>query len=318
MKILIVASYNKQRFAPFVQEQAAALVVCGCEVEWFGVTGKGIKGYLSAFPALKRKIAEYKPDVIHAHYGLCGLLANLQRKVPVVTTYHGSDINEKLPRVFSKAAMVLSRWNIFVSRRTMTLARPRKCYTLLPCGINLTDLQLTERQAARTAMHLSHDKRYVLFAGAFDNHVKNAPLAKAAVAELIEENNSIVELLELRGYTREQVTLLMCAADAFLLTSFTEGSPQVIKEAMACGCPIVSVDVGDVCERTEGVDGCFVSKSRQPQELAILLGKALSFRGRTNGPDKIIADGLDNKHVAQRIVEIYENIVKKMINNLHI
>ncbi len=321
MKILIIASYNKQRFAPFIEEQAEALKRAGCSIEWFGVKGKGIKGYISVLPQLKEKIRECKPDIIHAHYGLSGLLANLQRKVPVVTTYHGSDINNKKVRQFSKITMLLSKSNIFVSKATLEIAQPlcmnvrrrspRNNYILLPCGIDLTDLQLTERHAARTAMHLSHNKRYVLFAGAFDNLVKNAPLAKAAVAELIEEENSVVELLELRGYTREQVTLLMCAADVFLLTSFTEGSPQVIKEAMACGCPIVSVDVGDVCERTEGVEGCFVSKSRESQELAILLGKALSFPGRTSGRDKIIADGLDNEHIAQRIMEIYESVVKK-------
>ena len=74
-------------------------------------------------------------------------------------------------------------------------------------------------------MKLSHDKKYVLFAGAYDNAVKNAALAKESVALLHED----VELLELKGYAREEVTLLMCAADAFLMTSFTEGSPLVIK-----------------------------------------------------------------------------------------
>ena len=305
MKILIVASYNQQRFAPFVREQVAALVHSGCEVEWFGVTGKGIRGYLSALPALRRKIEVFSPDVVHAHYGLCGLLANMQRLVPVVTTYHGSDINEKLPRVFSKVAMLLSAWNIFVSRRTMFLAHPHKSYSLLPCGIDLAASQLTDRQRARAEMHLSQDRRYVLFAGAFDNHVKNSPLAKATVAELNDENT---ELLELKGYTREQVTKLMCAADALLLTSFTEGSPQVVKEAMACGCPVVSVDVGDVMERLSGVDGCYVAETRSSQELAGLLRKALAFNGRTKGRDKIIADGMDNKQVAKSLMDIYQSI----------
>jgi glycosyltransferase involved in cell wall biosynthesis len=122
-----------------------------------------------------------------------------------------------------------------------------------------------------------------------------------------------VELLELKGYSREEVTLLMCAADAFLMTSFTEGSPQVIKEAMVCGCPIVSVDVGDVKDRTEGVEGCFVSKTREPNELADLLGKALAFEGRTQGRKKVIADGLDNVLVAKKLIEIYDEVHKKKV-----
>ena len=103
MKILIVASNNVHKsFAPFVVEQANALCTEGCTIEYFGVVGRGLLGYLNAFKDLKRKIRAYQPDVIHAHYGLCGLLANLQRRVPVVTTYHGSDINKPNVLKFSK------------------------------------------------------------------------------------------------------------------------------------------------------------------------------------------------------------------------
>lgn len=307
MKILIVASYNKSRFAPFIVEQAEALKVAGCGVDWFGLQGKGVKGYIKNLPELKHKIKECQPDIIHAHYGLSGLFANLQRKVPVVTTYHGSDINERKVLRFSKLAMRLSAWNIFVSQKTLRIAKPSKKYTLLPCGIDLSDLQLTDKVEARRKMGLDIDKQYILFAGAFDNQVKNAPLAVKTVDLL---NCLSVELLELKDYSREQVTLLMCAADAFLMTSFTEGSPQVIKEAMACGCPIVSVDVGDVRERTEGVEGCYVANTRNPEDLAHLLKKALTFGNKTNGREKIIADGLDNKFVAARLMDIYKKIAE--------
>ena len=133
--------------------------------------------------------------------------------------------------------------------------------------------------------------------------MKNAPLAKEVVSLMQDDN---VELLELKGYSREEVTLLMCAADAFLMTSFTEGSPQVIKEAMACGCPIVSVDVGDVKERVDGVAGCYVANTREPKELAELIRKALAFEGKTKGREKIIMDGLDNRQVAKELLSIYK------------
>lgn len=305
MRVLVVASFNKGRFAPFVVEQSEALKNAGCEVTFFGLQGKGFRGYLKNLSVLKMKIKEEKPDVIHAHYGLSGLLANLQRRVPVVTTYHGSDINDKKVLPFSKLSMCLSSWNVFVSRKTLEIAKPKQKYSLIPCGIDLTDVQLTRRQEARRQMHLDADKKYILFAGAFDNAVKNATLAKESVALL---DNQKVELLELKGYSREQVTLLMCAADAFLMTSLNEGSPQVIKEALACGCPIVSVDVGDVKERIEGVEGCFVAATREASELAALLQKALAFEGKTSGRDKVVNDGLDNRQVAKKLMKIYESI----------
>ena len=308
MRILVVASFNKGHFAPFIFEQVNALKKQGCEIDFFGLQGKGLHGYLRNLPLLKQKIKAFCPDIIHAHYGLSGLLANLQRRVPVVTTYHGSDINDKKVLPFSKMAIRMSAWNVFVSRKTLEIAKPKKKYILLPCGIDLSDLQLTEKAESRRKMGLQTDRKYILFAGAFDVPVKDAPLAKDAVACLQQGQ---VELLELKGYTREEVTLLMCAADAFLLTSQTEGSPQVIKEAMACGCPIVSLDVGDVKERVEGTEGCFVSDSRDPRELASLLGKAFAFAGKTKGRRKIVSDGLDNQQVAKQLFEIYERVLRR-------
>lgn len=303
MRILIVASFNKGWFAPFIHEQAEALKGEGCIISFFGLQGKGIRGYLKNLPLLKKEIQSFHPDVIHAHYGLSGLFSNLQRRVPVVTTYHGSDINEKKVLIFSKLSMLLSAWNIFVSRKTMGIAKPKKKYSLIPCGVDLSDSQLTTKSEARRQMQLEQNKCYVLFAGAFDNAVKNAALAKEAFSMIKNDN---AELLELKGFSRDEVTLLMCAVDVFLMTSFSEGSPQVIKEAMACGCPIVSVDVGDVKERVDGIEGCFVASTRESEELAELLRKSLEFVGKTEGRQKVIADGLDNKHVAGRLLGVYK------------
>lgn len=320
MKILIVASYNKNRYAPFIVEQAEALRQAGCEIDWFGVQGKGFAGYLKAISLLRAKIHGFKPDIIHAHYGLSCLLANLAtRSVPVVSTYHGSDINVASVRPFSKIAMWLSAWNIFVSKRNMALAGAVECKksSLIPCGINLpmpwSELQnqkveqLTLNQWVETV--LQKGKKHVLFAGAFDNAVKDPELAKQVMNELANIGVK-ADLIELKGYTRDQVNALMYNCDAFLMTSKTEGSPQVIKEAMACGCPIVSVDVGDVAERTNGVEGCYVVSSRVPKDIADALRKAIVFKGKTNGREKIIEDGLSNPQVAEKIINIYRSLTK--------
>ena len=245
--------------------------------------------------------------MVHAHVGLSGLLANLQRKKPVVTTYHGSDINESNLLPFSKLAMCWSSWNVFVSRQTMEVVHPKRNFSLLPCGVEINDLQLLGKSEARQMMHLVQDRYYVLFAGSYDRDVKNAPLAKETVSKLPEKN---VELLELKGYSQEEVMMLMCAVDALLLTSLNEGSPQVVKEALACGCPVVSVDVGDVYERIKGIDGCYVAKSFDSDELAGLLVKALSFSGKTEGRRRIISDKLDNSSVALRLMEIYSKVTR--------
>ena len=149
MKVLIVARYKEHGFVPFITQQVAALEKCGVECRYFPVKSKGMSGYLKHLKALRKAIKEFQPDVVHAHYGLCGLLANLQRRVPVVTTFHGSDINKKNVLPFSKMAMRLSAWNIFVSKKTIDIAKPKKIYTLLPCGIDIYDLQLTDKQEAR-------------------------------------------------------------------------------------------------------------------------------------------------------------------------
>ena len=157
-------------------------------------------------------------------------------------------------------------------------------------------------KSSRKALRMDPAKKYVLFSGAFDNSVKNAPLAKAAMT-LVPE----AELMELKGYSRPQVALLMQAADALLLTSFMEGSPQVVKEAMACGCPVVSVDVGDVRDRVHGLAGCFVM-DRTAESLAKGLQEALAFGRRTEGRQRIISDGLTNDAVAVRIREVYHRM----------
>ena len=325
MKILIVGNNKPGHFAPFVEEQAHALQLRGCEVEFFGVQGKGIIGYLRCLPALKRAIKQHRPDLIHAHYGLSGLLANLQRRVPIITTYHGSDINKPNVLRFSKIAMRLSAHNIFVSQRNVILALSpnslityllKKRYTLLPCGVNLP-LQWSEMQTQRIGQltlnqwvqeKLNTGKKHVLFAGAFNNAVKDPELAKAVMNELINVGLN-VELIELKGYNRNQVNALMYNCDALLMTSKTEGSPQVIKEAMACGCPIVSVDVGDVAERVSGVEGCYVVPTRDPKDIAEALQKALAFQDKTTGRQRIIEMGLSNEQVAKRLMAIYQSLV---------
>lgn len=147
--------------------------------------------------------------------------------------------------------------------------------------------------------------RFVLFSGSFTNDVKNPALAKLAMEKVVD-----AELVELRGYNREEVNLLMNAADCLLMTSHREGSPQVIKETMACGTPVVSVDVGDVKDVINDTDGCYIAE-RNPEDLAEKIRLALAFKGKTNGRQRIIDLGLSNDLVAKRLIEIYQQVLKE-------
>ena len=300
MIVLVVARCKNGRYAPFITEQVEALEGLGVECRFFPVNKSGIWGYLMHLKGLKRAIFASRPDLIHAHYGLSGLLANLQRQVPVVTTYHGSDINDRKVRPLSRLSIHLSAFNIFVSRKILDIVSPKDKFALIPCGINLEDYPEMDKNQARLRMHLSVTEKYVLFSGAFDNPVKNASLAKEAVSGL-----ESVKLIELKGYSRTEVAALMYAADALLMTSLTEGSPQVIKEALACGCPIVSVDVGDVKEVTNGIAGCFIVE-RDPVLIANALKRAFEFGGKTEGRRVIVEKGLSNDVIAESILKIYQ------------
>ena len=156
MKILIVANYNPGHFSPFIVEQMQALKLQGVRVDTYGIVGKGLLGYLRNIISIKRKIREFHPDLIHAHYGLSGMCANLQREVPVVTTYHGSDIHSggwilKL----SQIAMRLSAYNIFVSRKLLEMSGYKgdnAC--VLSCGVDLDTIKSIPREEARRMLGL--------------------------------------------------------------------------------------------------------------------------------------------------------------------
>lgn len=303
MRILTVANYNPGYFSPFIVEQMQALRQQGVCVETYGIVGKGLLGYLRNITGIKRKIHEFQPDLIHAHYGLSGLCANLQRQVPVITTYHGSDIHSggwilKL----SQLAIRLSAYNIFISKRLQELSGTHQANTeIIPCGIDLETIHDIPCSEAKRLV--KREKPFVLFSGSFGNEVKNASLAKEAMERVPD-----VELVELRGYTRHEVNLMMNATNCLLMTSYREGSPQVIKETMACGTPVVSVDVGDVREIMGDTEGCYIAE-RNPDDIAEKIRMALAFKGKTQGRKRIKDLGLSNDLVAKRLIGVYQQVL---------
>ncbi|MES2139029.1 MAG: glycosyltransferase family 4 protein [Bacteroidota bacterium] len=309
IKVLIITGGNAGYISPFVQEQADSLNHYGIVTKIIQITGKGFWGYLSNYPKLIKEVRTFGPNIIHAHYGLCGMLAVLQRKVPVITTFHGSDINEsKLNFVISKIVNRLSVFSIFVGSKLVNKLEPNGDFLVLSCGINIETTFKMDMIDAKNKLGFDITKRYVLFCSAFSNKVKNSSLAFSAI-KLLEN----VELVELTGhYSRNKTNLLMNACDALLVTSFNESGPLTVKEAMVCGCPIVSTDVGDVIEVIGETKGCFIT-TFDSNDCAEKIKLALEFRnkfGKVKGRERIVELGLDSVTTAKKIIEIYEKISK--------
>ncbi|MEI8273668.1 MAG: glycosyltransferase family 4 protein [Paludibacter sp.] len=305
MKVLIVCSANSGRIMPFITEQGNKLVEFGCEVDYFTISSKGVGGYLSHLGKLKEQLRTQKYDLIHAHFGLSGALAVLQCNVPVVITFHNGETLTWKGNLISSLASLLSAYNIYVAEHIYKLTffkRPQKSL-VLPCGINIAEMQLIPQDKARREMNLPEGKINIVFGGVFANLRKNVALAQAAITCT---GRTDINLIELKGYTRNEVNALLCAADLMLLPTKSEGSPQIVKEAMACNCPIVATDVADIQVLMNNTEGTFIT-SFKPVDVADKIQQAIAFGKRTNGREFI--HKYDNAVIVGEILELYKKVV---------
>jgi glycosyltransferase involved in cell wall biosynthesis len=191
-----------------------------------------------------------------------------------------------------------------------------KHVSVVPCGVDLEVFYPTDPFITKDKMveYIDKNKISILFSSRFDYYEKNYPLAKEVMKILGKKFN----LIELKGFNRQQVNLLMNACDVALMTSISEGSPQFIKEAMACNRPIVSTNVGDVKFILGDTLGCYIS-SFNPEDCAEKILLAIDFaktNGKTNGRDRIIELGLDSETVATKIETIYHNILQPCVESV--
>ena len=323
MRVLIVSRYKSfyaDHQLPFVTEQGEAIHALGHDVEYFLVKGN----YISAVRTLKKKIREYKPDIVHAHYGLSAITAELQSDVPVVTTFHNGETHNRWVNLITSLMSLRAIHVIYVAQHIRDLVYFKaKNYSIIPCGVSLEDCFLMDKAEARKQLGWSDDKKYILFGGAFSNTRKNYALLAEAVERLkIDDRTLQTEVVEMKGLSRAECVLRMNACDVFALPTKNEGSPQALKEAMACNCPIVATDVADIKHLLGDIQGHYVLPSKKgkgawwvgdehsAEKLAELLKQALVFEGRTEGRKRIAELGYTNELVAQKIIKIYENVLK--------
>ena len=330
MKILIIGRYKPQfpqNLLPFVLEQGESLRQLGLDIEYMPVRGN----YILAVRNLKRKIRECKPDIVHAHFGLSAITAELQSLVPVVTTFHNGETLNWHVNLMTSLFSLRAKHVVYVAQHIHDLVYFKaKNHSIIPCGVNMDDCHVINQASARKQLGFEDGVKYILFGGGFDNLRKNYAILRDAV-ERIErapwvpveggERCGNIVCLEMKGLSRAECVLRMNACDLFALPSHSEGSPQALKEAMACNCPIVATDMADVRHLLGDLPGHHVLRNPRPtkerweadekslDELVALVQEALQFNARTNGRDRITEMGLSNEQVAERLIAIYQSLV---------
>lgn len=319
MKVLFVASGNGKvnGVSSFILSQYKSLENIGIDMQMFPVDGHGVSGYCRNITKLRKAIKEFKPDIVHAHYSVCGYLATLAclgLKVPVYTSILGSFLWCSKWRTRLVAFCIRHIWDGALVKSQRTADELGVKVPVVPNGVNLSQFSLMDRQMARTLVGMRDDTRYVLFITNPQRVEKNYALAQAAMDILHQDKQyADVVLQVVNGVTHDKVVQYMCGGDVVLMTSLTEGSPNVIKEAMACNCRIVTTDCGDTPWLMEHVDGGFLCVPNTPEVVAENIKKALAFRGQSNGREVILELGLTTEQVAQKILKLYNDLLKSKV-----
>jgi glycosyltransferase involved in cell wall biosynthesis len=295
-------------FGTFVEDQVESLRRAGVRVDVLFINGREhTLNYLLGTLRLWWMLLKNRYNIIHAHYAISGFVARLQFLYPVVVTYHGAEVLSHVPRwleFLSRRGPQMFDRIIVVNHKEKELLDNDPKVEVIPCGINFDEFYPIPVSEARALLDLPMDKPLVLWAGEYWQYEKRF--------ELVEESMKVVqgrlpdaELVLVSGKPHSVIPTYMSACDVLVLTSRSEGSPMVIKEAMACNLPIVSTDVGDIAEVIEGVDGCYLVEP-VAEDVADKLFKVLERRGRTRGREKI--QYLGSGPVTRRVIEVYNEL----------
>ena len=318
MKVLFVSSGNSEFFeiAPFIKSQGESLIKEGVDLKFFHIKGKGVSGYLKNVSKLREKIKEYKPDVVHSHYSLTGWVHALTwNRVPKVLSLMGSDtysVNKEGKRTVFSMFMLTQVFLIQLYFHTIIVKSEnlrksvwrKKNVHVIPNGVNFSHFKQMDREDCRKKLNLPLDKKIVLFMGNTKDTRKNFSLLDNAFQQI---NSSDMLLCTPYPVSHKNVPLYLNACDVLVVPSFKEGSPNIVKEAMACNCPIVASSAGDIVDVISGTEGCYIT-TFEVEDMVLNLRKAIQFKGRTQGRKNI--EYLNEKIIASRLIGIYNNLSK--------
>lgn len=310
LRVLVITNMyptpSDPAFGTFVADEVAALRHRGLSIDVLFIDGKrSVINYALAIPRLWWRLLRHRYDVIHAHYVLSGLIARLQRHMPVVVTFHGAEVALGWPARASRWLRDRVDAVIVTSRRVQNDLDAPSAY-VIPPGVDLAQFVPDDRATARKELGLPDDGELVLFVGRADWD-KRLDVVHEAV-RLLHERRPQAELVQVSGQPHAVVPTYMNACDALLLISTYEGSPMVVKEALACNLPVVASDVGDVAELIEHLQGCALCDGSAP-DAAAKLAQVLG-RGRLgDGKDAVAA--LSVEETAARVAAVYERVVER-------
>jgi teichuronic acid biosynthesis glycosyltransferase TuaC len=318
----------------FVKRQADAIRARGHELEAFFINGSTTAlMYLTGCHRLARVTQRFKPDVIHAHYGITGFIAAFPRNpVPLVLSLCGDDVlgaprrgggitfKSRVIRAMTRAACGRADQLIVKSDEMARIVESWGVATphVIPNGVDVDFFSPPNSRAdvlsARQRLGLDPQRKYILFPSHAWEHRKRIDLAQE-VASRVKRAGVDVMLLPVYHQPQALVADYLRACDLMILTSEWEGSPNVVKEAMAAALPSVSFDVGDVawlCSGTEfhrvvprhDVDG-------MTREVLDLLSRAGQ---RGDGRDRIV-EILTSEQVARQIESVYRQALSSRSGN---
>ena len=317
MRVLMVTcewpDEHSPHHVPFIVRQVNFLRRAGVEIDVFSFRGaRNPLNYLRAWRAARRKLRSGTYDLIHAQWGQSAPTV-LPTRLPLVVTFRGGEgegiVGDDGRYTVSGEILRLVSW--YVARRADELVvvsahmreyLPDRRTHVIPSGLDFSRWPLMPQDEARRQLGLPQGNRLVLFAGNPEEARKRYELAAQVVAKLPAD--VAAELVVAWRVPHDRIPLYMNACDALLFVSMYEGSPNVVKEALACNLPIVSVVVGDVAERLSAVAGCTVCDTSDPDRLAIALAEVLRRGRRTEGRTAVLE--LDEELLAQRMIEIYQ------------
>ncbi|WP_062053353.1 glycosyltransferase family 4 protein [Aquimarina longa] len=302
MKVLFVSSGNTiHGISPIVFNQGNSLIKLGHEVSFFTIKGKGIKGYLKHIFILRKFLKQQSYDIVHAHYSLSAAVAAMAGGKPLVVSLMGSDVKaSKALKYVIKIFSFLFWKKIIVKSRDMKTSCGIATASIVPNGVDFSKFKPLSKKEALEITNWNPNNRHILFAANPKRKEKNYALTQSAY-ELLDHKD--IELHSLIDIPNQQMPAYFNAADVIVLTSLWEGSPNVIKEAMACNCKIVAVNVGDISELIQNTEGCFVT-SFDKIDISNKITKALEYHTKTTGRQDIVH--LDSDIIASRLLTIYK------------
>ncbi len=307
MRVLFVSKGNPKGDPKIITyNQGESLRNQGVDVDYFVFVGKGLWSYFKGLMKLKNRIREVKPDIIHAHYSLSGIFTSLCKgKCPMVVSLMGSDIKAGLLMRVIISLFGISLWrSVIVKSEGMRSGVKFRNSVVIPNGVNIDRFYYLNISEARRMVGWEEDRKYIAFIADPDRYEKNFKLAQSACNSLSDEKN--IKLKVINNKSHKEINAFLNAASVLLLTSLWEGSPNIIKEAMACNCPIVSTDVGDVRMLFGDTNGCYLTNF-SPEDVANKLTRALRFVGRTSGRKRLMELQLSEASVTEKIIEVYKN-----------